>query len=310
MLNDCLSTMKAQQEQIGQHKATIDQLFQAQLADPEEIQRSAYIVGDTVLRKLGQGSDGSYSWARIKPLPRQEWNFILRTHAGIISGFPPDLDLVTATKAIKEVQAAKISLSTFATQEVTKYMMRNAHTIKMTGTVYSRVLEMREELKSRRAEDDSFKEDLLVPMEDVLSFLATLEEAASGAMDIAIDNQSLMRTAVSKRLEEAIGVAHLRPEAGKKAREDFLRTETLALIEAAATRSEDLSWAAEGQKRLKNQRYSHGYRSQKSPGDGKVTWSAGDAPRGKGKGKKGPTHPKGKRGTTTEPVSKESEDPH
>ncbi len=72
MLNDCLSTMKAQQEQIGQHKATIDQLFQAQLADPEEIQRSAYIVGDTVLRKLGQGSDGSYSWARIKPLPRQE----------------------------------------------------------------------------------------------------------------------------------------------------------------------------------------------------------------------------------------------
>ncbi len=188
--------------------------------------------------------------------------------------------------------------------------MRNAHTIKMTGTVYSRVLEMREELKSRRAEDDSFKEDLLVPMEDVLSFLATLEEAASGAMDIAIDNQSLMRTAVSKRLEEAIGVAHLRPEAGKKAREDFLRTETLALIEAAATRSEDLSWAAEGQKRLKNQRYSHGYRSQKSPGDGKVTWSAGDAPRGKGKGKKGPTHPKGKRGTTTEPVSKESEDPH
>jgi hypothetical protein len=26
--------MKAQQDQIGQHKATIDQLFQAQLADP------------------------------------------------------------------------------------------------------------------------------------------------------------------------------------------------------------------------------------------------------------------------------------
>ncbi len=44
MLNDCLSTMKAQQEQIGQHKATIDKL---QLVDPEEIQTSAYIVGDT-----------------------------------------------------------------------------------------------------------------------------------------------------------------------------------------------------------------------------------------------------------------------
>jgi hypothetical protein len=140
-------------------------------------------------------------------------------------------------------------------------MMRNAHTIKMTGTVYSRVLEMREELESRRAEDDSFKEDLLVPMEDVLSFLATLEEAASGTMGIAIANQSLMRTAVPRRLEEAIGVAHLRPETGKKAREDFLSAETLSLIEAAATRSEDLSWAAEGQKRLKIQRSSHGYLS-------------------------------------------------
>ena len=58
MLNQCLDTMRVQQEQIGQHKATIDQLFQAQLADPEDIQTSAYIVGEPVLRKLGQGSDG------------------------------------------------------------------------------------------------------------------------------------------------------------------------------------------------------------------------------------------------------------
>ncbi len=272
MSNQCLDTMKVQQEQIGQHKATIDQLFQAQLADPDDIQTLAYVVGEKVLRKLGQGSAvalwwreaccgslvergllwlsggemvilaGSYSWARIKPLPRQERNFILRTHAGTFVGFPPDLDLVTATKALKEVQAAKLSLSTFATQKVTKHMARNAHTVKMTGTVYSRIIEMREELESRRAEDDSFKEGLLVPMDDILEFLYTLEESASGAMDIAIDNQTLMRTAVSKRLEEAIGVAHLRPETDRKAREDFLSSETLSLIKAAATRSEDLSW--------------------------------------------------------------------
>ncbi len=90
--------MKVQQDQIGQHKATIDQLFQAQLADPEDIQTSAYIVSEPVLRKLGQGSDGSYSWARIKPLPRHERKFILRTHAGTFAGFPPDLDLVTANE--------------------------------------------------------------------------------------------------------------------------------------------------------------------------------------------------------------------
>ena len=309
MLNQCLTTMKAQQDQIGQHKATIDQLFQAQLADPEEVQTSSYVVGEAVLRKLGQGADGSYSWARIKPIPRHERNFILRTHAGTFAGFPPDLDLVTATKALKEVQAAKISLSTFATQEVSKYMVRNAHTVKMTGTVYSRIVEMREELETRRAEDDSFKEDLLIPMDDILEFLSTLEEAASGAMDIAIDNQTLMRTAVSKRLEEAIGVAHLRPETGRKAREDFLSAETLALIESAATRSEDLSWATEGQKRLKNQRSSHGNRSHKSPGGGAVTWGTGSTPRGKGKGKKGKATEKGKRNTATDAAHPHSEDP-
>jgi hypothetical protein len=119
----------------------------------------------------------------------------------------------------------------------------------------------------------------------------------------------------------------LRPETGKKAREDFLSAETLSLIEAAATRSEDLSWAAEGQKRLKNQRSSHDYRSHKSPkrlknqrsshdyrshkspGGGKDTWGAGIAPRGKGKGKKGKAADKGKRGTTAEASPRSTEDP-
>ncbi len=118
-----------------------------------------------------------------------------------------------------------------------------------------------------------------------------------------------MRTAVSKRLEEAIGVAHLRPETGRKAREDFLSTETLALIEAAAARSEDLSWATEGQKRLKNQRSSHGNRSHKSPGGGAVTWGTGNTPRGKGKGKKGKATEKGKRHTATDAAHPNSEDP-
>ena len=118
-----------------------------------------------------------------------------------------------------------------------------------------------------------------------------------------------MRTAVSKRLEEAIGVAHLRPETGRKAREDFLSAETLSLIEAAATRSEDLSWATEGQKRLKNQRSSHGNRSHKSPGSGTVTWGTGNTPRGKGKGKKGKATDKGKRSAATEAVAPHGEDP-
>jgi hypothetical protein len=163
------------------------------------------------------------------------------------AGFPPDLDLVTTTKATKEIQAATLFLSTFATQEISKYMMRNAHTVKMMGAVYSRMMEMRESLEARQTEDDTFNENLLVPMEDVLFFFITLEEAASGAMDTAIDNQTLMCIAVSRRLEEkAIGAPTVRQkQVGKKAKEDFLSSETLHLIEAAATLSEGLSWVAE-----------------------------------------------------------------
>ncbi len=153
--------MKAQQDQIGQHKATIDQLFQAQLADPEDVQTSAYVEGDAVLRKLGQGADGSYSWARIHLTNS-------RRHVRRISAE------LGSRHGNESPQGGPIGqdlpLSTFATQEVSKYMMRNAHMVKMTGTVYSRIVEMREELETRRAEDDSFKEDLLIPMEDILEF--------------------------------------------------------------------------------------------------------------------------------------------
>ncbi len=57
---------KALEEEVGRG---FNQLFQAQLADPEDVQTSSYVVGELVLRKLGQGPDGSYSWARIKPIP-------------------------------------------------------------------------------------------------------------------------------------------------------------------------------------------------------------------------------------------------
>jgi hypothetical protein len=102
-----------------------------------------------------------------------------------------------------------------------------------------------------------------------------------------------------------------RSVSGRKAREDFLSAETLALIEAAATRSEDLNWATEGQKRLKNQRSSYGNRSHKSPGSRAVTSGTGSTPRGKGKGKgkKGKATDKGKRNAATEAAHLHSEDP-
>ncbi len=107
------------------------------------------------------------SWLDIKPLPKSERRRIIREQGGTFSTFPPDLDLLASTKALKLVQEAKLTLPNFATQEVAKYMMaRNAGTIRMCGTVLSRVRELQTDLTpgSEPGEDrDSDSESMDVP---------------------------------------------------------------------------------------------------------------------------------------------------
>ena len=144
-LTKCMETIAKQNEQLSSQAATLERLFKAQ-ADPDEIQSSNYEVTDSVLSKLGRNAQGKTSWLDIKPLPKSERRRILREQGGTFATFPPDLDLLASTKALKLVQEAKLTLPNFATQEVAKYMSRNAGTIRMCGTVLSRVRELRTDL--------------------------------------------------------------------------------------------------------------------------------------------------------------------
>ncbi len=81
-------------------------MFKAQ-ADPEAIQTSTYEVADSILTKLGLTTPGKMSWLDIKPLPKSERRRILREHGGTLKTFPPDLDMLASTKALKLVQDAK-----------------------------------------------------------------------------------------------------------------------------------------------------------------------------------------------------------
>jgi hypothetical protein len=128
-LAKCLDTIAKQNEQLVHQAATLERLFKAQ-ADPEEIQTSTYEVSDSVLSKLGRNSSGKMSWLDIKPLPKSERRRILREHGGTFTTFPPDLDMLASTEALKLVQDAKVTLPNFATQEVAKFMTRNTGTIK------------------------------------------------------------------------------------------------------------------------------------------------------------------------------------
>ena len=146
-LSKCLDTIARQNEQLATQAATLDRLFKAQ-ADPDEVQTSNYEVADSTLSKLGLTAAGKMSWLDIKPLPKSERRRILREHGGTFRTFPPDLDMLASTKALKLVQDAKVTLPNFATQEVAKFMTRNTGTIKMCGTVLSRVREMKADLTS------------------------------------------------------------------------------------------------------------------------------------------------------------------
>ncbi len=151
-LSKCLDTIARQNDQLATQAATLDRLFKAQ-ADPEEIQTSTYEVADSVLSKLGLTATGKMSWLDVKPLPKSERRRILREHGGTFKTFPPDLDMLASTKALELMQDAKVTLPSFATQEVAKFMARNTGTIKMCGTVLSRVRELKSDLTAPPEED-------------------------------------------------------------------------------------------------------------------------------------------------------------
>ena len=302
-LAKCLDTIARQNEQLERQAATLERLFKAQ-ADPDEVQTSTYEVSDSVLQKLGRNAEGKASWLDIKPLPKAERRRILREHGGTFNAFPPDLDMLASTKALKLVQEAKVSLPHFATHEVAQFMSRNTGTIKMCGTVLSRIKEMRGDVQTPvhdGSDDDASSTGSTpalpssVPLDMLEEFLAILESAAEGAMDLAIDTQTFMRLAVSRRIETALGVAHLQQDPTKHPKEDFMSPKTLTLIEDAAKVREDLTWAMEARKTVTSDRPPlFQSRLRKSPGGGQRNQSAAARGQDRGAGVKGSGKGKGK----------------
>jgi hypothetical protein len=282
----CLDTIAKQHEQLTAQAATLERLFKAQ-ADLDEVMTSTYEVADGILLKLGRKAAGKMSWLDIKSLPKLERRRILREHGGTFATFLPDLDMLASTKALKLVQDAKATLPHFATQEVAKFMSRNTGTIKMCGTVLSRVREMKADLTSvspHLGEDDKDEASLTnvpqsIPTVDLLEFLMTiLEFAADGAMDLAIGLKWLLAWHTFTKTPT------------KHPKEDFMSPKTLTVIEEAAKMREDLTWAMEARETVtggrgtlfqNHLRKSPGGKQQYFPapgtGRGRVKWDKSQA---------------------------------
>ena len=277
------AALKRCEDTISSQNATIQQLFQSQAAEQDgESHVSSYVVGQEVMDKLGKHESGKgCSWMNVLPLAKRDRNVILREHCGKYESYPLELDLLESTKVMPEIQNAKLTLRNFAADEVSKFMMRNSNTIQMCGTVYSRVLEMRQDLEQVVTGDH---EQDTVPLADVINFLEVLESACDGTLSMAVDTQTHMRLAVSRRIETALGVAHLRQDPFKREKEDFIDPKTYSLIEEAATKKENLAWALDARSKITSKNSLHGGRSHNSSGGGKKAFSKYQGGRGRGKG--------------------------
>jgi hypothetical protein len=179
-------------------------------------------------------------------------------------------------------------------------MTRNSGTIKMCGTVLSRLREMKADIAppvmgSDEDDDETDSPGLppSIPTAMLFEFLSVVESAAEGALDLSIDTQTLMRLSVSRRIETALGVAHLHQDPTKHPKEDFMSPKTLSIIEDAAKMREDLTWAMEARKTVTGDRAPL-FHLRKSPGGGRGIPSA---QRGQGRGAGGKERPgKGKGG--------------
>jgi hypothetical protein len=221
-------------------------------------------------------------------------------------------------KTLPGVKDAKISLLDFAQTEVTKFMRANARTVRLSGTVFSRALEMQQDLGSFMDQDPQATS---IPLDMVIEFVDKMVDASRGTYAVSIDTQTTLRLAVSLRLEKALKVDHLTTSNPLKAeREDFIPPAAMRRIEDAAKRNLDLSWAldqANGKASFSGRRPENSSRGGKKEyarqrnrggdsskgGGSKGAKGSGGSKGGKGRGRGGGTAPRAD--TRADPVSPE-----
>ena len=276
-LADLKKQMEEQSALIERQQGVIKHLFDAQSAESSTGRdiSSSYPIIPEVLDFLGKDEDGKCSWLRVLPLARKDRNLLMHEHSGKYEEFPPELDLIESTRTRKDVQNTKLTLQQFAQENVSKFMIRNEQTVRMCGTTYSRVFEMRRKVEEQITEDRENEDQTLIPAEDIVSFLKVVEGSSSTSLQLAVDTQTHMRLAVSSKVEKAMGVAHLRQDPFKRKKEDFISPDTYKLIEEAAKRKQNLTWAQSALKKgvavgsNLGTGLSHGGPPRKTPGAGK-----------------------------------------
>jgi hypothetical protein len=276
--------------------AELERKLARQLAEPHEDVSSAYVVIDEVWQKVGKDASADRcSWLNINALKKQEAGEVIRMHSGTFPHFPCELDVIETMKRLPGVKDAQITLVDFAQTEVSKFMRANARTVRLSGTVFSRVPEMQMDLADYIENDPGASE---IPIDWVVEFVDHVVGAARGTFAMSLDTQTTLRLAVSHRLEKAMKADHLTTNPLKAEREDFIPPLVLQRIEDAAKRNLDLSWAldnAAGKQPFSGRHPTNSWRGGKTE-YARQRGRGGGAPKGAPKGGKGGAGGRGGRG--------------
>jgi hypothetical protein len=277
-------------------QSTIDMLVK-QRDEVEGADVSAdYVVHSTVLDLVPK------SFVSHDPLSKKERLKLSRSHQGDFpeDAWPNRLVLSDATKNAKEIKAAqKLTLTQFA-DTVGKFMDRNEYATKMAGTSWSRLIDCIEHLQEQLSENP----DIVFRAADFIDQLEPIAATTRAAFELGLDSATHMRMNVSRRVDQAMGIDHLRADPTKRAVDDFISPETYKLVEEAAKQKQNLTWAKQGYFPGQHVgRFSGGPPPKSGGGGGNYTKRSkgggggkGSGGRGRGKGKGGKDKKSGGRG--------------
>ena len=226
------------QQEIAELKSALAAVQRHQSETDASDVRADYDIHEEVIRRIPE------SFGSFLTLTKKSRQQLLRAHLGSYGEgtWPNRLSLAESTKNMAEVKRApKVSLVQFAA-EVSKLMDRNDFTSKMAGTTLSRTIDLREQIEERQRVDPAVS----IPAEDLLPLLATIEECADASLSLGLDMSAHLRFAVSHRIDQCIGIDHLREDHTKRPTDDFMGADTHKVVETAAKQKQNLTWAKEG----------------------------------------------------------------
>ena len=199
---------------------------------------SAYTVTEASLARLPD------SWRKSVPMSRVDRRRLRRDHGGIIPSdrMPKDLVLTDDVKAEKSVASAKITLVALAKDVVGPLMEGNTETLRMVVTAHSRLTDLMADVQG--ALDSA--ENSVFPAREIRDDLEPLMGAVSASLDLAIDVHARLRTAITSRVERAMGFSDLHEDPNKRSKETFLSDDFQKLVEEKAKEKAHLAWARSG----------------------------------------------------------------